>query len=168
MTVLQATDGMPVEREHLYVIPPGNYLSIVDGALHLSQPQAHHGAGLQFDFLLRSMATACGTRAICVILSGTGADRSLGLGSVKEKGGLVIARDTGKLLALREGCGQIHRRADSAAASGHGDGSCRPSQRERRRGSRHQQTHSRKPSSLDHDEDRYQITAGLARLALRQ
>jgi two-component system CheB/CheR fusion protein len=85
MTVLQATDGMPVEREHLYVIPPGNYLSIVDGALHLSQPQAHHGAGLQFDFLLRSMATACGTRAICVILSGTGADRSLGLGSVKEK-----------------------------------------------------------------------------------
>ena len=93
MTVLQATDGMPVEREHLYVIPPGNYLSIVDGALHLSQPQAHHGARLPFDFLLRSMATACGTRAICVILSGTGADGSLGLGSVKEKGGLVFAQD---------------------------------------------------------------------------
>ena len=75
MTVLQATDGMPVEREHpLRHSPAGNYLSIVDGAPHLSQPQAHHGAGLRaFDFLLRSMATACGTRAICVILSGTGA-----------------------------------------------------------------------------------------------
>ena len=93
MTVLQATDGMPAEREHLYIIPPGTYLSIVDGALHLSQPQAHHGARLPFDFLLRSMATACGTRAVCVILSGTGADGSLGLGSVKEKGGLVIAQD---------------------------------------------------------------------------
>ena len=36
MTVRQATDGMPVEREHLYVIPPGTYLSVRDGALHLS------------------------------------------------------------------------------------------------------------------------------------
>jgi two-component system CheB/CheR fusion protein len=93
MTVLQATDNMPVEREHLYVIPPGTYLSVIDGALRVSQPQARHGARLPFDFLLRSMATACGTRAICVILSGTGADGSLGLGRVKEKGGLVIAQD---------------------------------------------------------------------------
>ena len=93
MTVLQATDGLPIEREHLYIIPPGTYLSVVDGALHLSQPEARHGARLPFDFLLRSMATASGTRAICVILSGTGADGSLGLGSVKEKGGLVIAQD---------------------------------------------------------------------------
>src|SRR6202162_1882424 len=90
MTVLQATDGLPIEREHLYIIPPGTYLSVVDGALHLSQPEARHGARLPFDFLLRSMATASGTRAICVILSGTGADGSLGLGNVKEMGGLVI------------------------------------------------------------------------------
>jgi two-component system CheB/CheR fusion protein len=93
MAVMQATDGLPIEREHLYIIPPGTYLSVVDGALHLSQPEARHGARLPFDFLLRSMATASGTRAICVILSGTGADGSLGLGSVKEKGGLVIAQD---------------------------------------------------------------------------
>src|ERR1700691_4353223 len=93
MTVLQATDGLPIEREHLYIIPPGTYLSVVDGALHLSQPEARHGPRLPFDFLLRSMATASGTRAICVILSGTGADGSLGLGSVKEKAGLVIAQD---------------------------------------------------------------------------
>ena len=33
------------------------------------------------------------TRAVCVILSGTGADGSLGLKAVKEKGGLVIAQD---------------------------------------------------------------------------
>ena len=79
MTVLQAVDGMPLERDHVYVIPPGTYLSIRDGALHLSQPQARHGARLPFDFLLRSLAEECGKRAICVILSGTGADGSLGL-----------------------------------------------------------------------------------------
>jgi two-component system CheB/CheR fusion protein len=93
MPVRQATDGMPIEREHLYIIPPGTYLSVGDGALHLSQPQARHGARLPFDFLLHSLAEECGARAICVILSGTGADGSLGLKAVKEKGGLVIAQD---------------------------------------------------------------------------
>ena len=44
MTVRQATDGMPIERDHLYVIPPGTYLSVSEGALHVSQPQARHGA----------------------------------------------------------------------------------------------------------------------------
>jgi two-component system CheB/CheR fusion protein len=92
MTVRQATDGMPLERDHLYVIPPGTYLSVGNGSLRLSQPQARHGARLPFDFLLRSLAEMCGTRAVCVILSGTGADGSLGLKAVKEKHGLVIAQ----------------------------------------------------------------------------
>ena len=52
MQVSQATDGMPLERDHLYVIPPGTYLSVVNGSLHISQPQARHGARLPFDFLL--------------------------------------------------------------------------------------------------------------------
>jgi two-component system CheB/CheR fusion protein len=93
MNVRQATDGMLIERNHLYVIPPGTYLSVGNGALHLSQPQARHGLRLPFDFLLRSMAEECGARAICVILSGTGSDGSLGLKAVKERGGLVIAQD---------------------------------------------------------------------------
>ncbi len=93
MTVLQATDGMAVERDHLYVIPPGAYLSVSAGALHLSQPQARHGARLPFDFLLHSLAAEFGDRAVCVILSGTGADGSLGLKAIKDNGGLVIVQD---------------------------------------------------------------------------
>ncbi|MGA3303792.1 MAG: chemotaxis protein CheB [Methylovirgula sp.] len=93
MRVQQAADGMPIERDHFYVIPPGTYLSVGDGALHLSQPQARHGARLPFDFLLHSLAEDCGARAICVILSGTGADGSLGLKAVKEKGGLIVAQE---------------------------------------------------------------------------
>ncbi len=93
MTVRQATDGMLIEREHLYIIPPGTYLSVGTGALHLTPPQARHGARLPFDFLLHSLATEYGERAICVVLSGTGADGSLGLKAVKENGGLVIAQD---------------------------------------------------------------------------
>ena len=93
MLVLQATEGMPIERDHLYTIPPGAYLSVVDGLLHLSEPKARHGARLPFDFLLHSLAADRGAIAACVILSGTGADGSLGLKAVKENGGLVIAQD---------------------------------------------------------------------------
>jgi two-component system CheB/CheR fusion protein len=96
MTVRQATDDLPIEREHLYVIPPGFYLSVGNGALHLSQPQARHGARMPFDFLLNSLAEQYGANAICVILSGTGGDGSLGLKAVNEKGGLVIAQDPGE------------------------------------------------------------------------
>ena len=38
MTVGQAQDRMRLERDHLYVIPPGTYLSVADGALRLSEP----------------------------------------------------------------------------------------------------------------------------------
>ena len=93
LTVQQATDGMPLEPEHVYLIPPGTYLSIRAGALRLSQPLERHGARLPFDFFLRSLADELGERAICVILSGTGGDGSLGLKAVKAKGGLVIAQE---------------------------------------------------------------------------
>ena len=63
------------------------------GVLHVSQPQARHGARLPFDFFLHSMADDFGARAVCVILSGTGADGSLGLKAVKESGGFVIAQN---------------------------------------------------------------------------
>ena len=97
MPVLLATDGMKIERERVYVIPPGVYLSVDDkGALRLSKPQARHGARLPFDFLLNSLAREYGARTVCVVLSGTGADGSLGLKAVKEKGGLVIAQDIGE------------------------------------------------------------------------
>ena len=97
MPVLLATDGMAIERERVYVIPPGVYLSVDDkGALRLSKPQARHGARLPFDFLLNSLAREYGARTVCVVLSGTGADGSLGLKAVKEKGGLVIAQDIGE------------------------------------------------------------------------
>jgi two-component system CheB/CheR fusion protein len=93
MTVLQAADGMPIESEHLYVIPPGKYLSVGHGVLHLSSPQARHGARLPFDFLLHGLAADQGTSAICVVLSGSGADGSVGLKAIKEHNGLVIAQD---------------------------------------------------------------------------
>ena len=96
LSVAEATDGMVIEPEHLYVIPPGAYLAVEAGALRISPPLAHHGARLPFDHLLRSLADDCGPYAIGVILSGTGGDGSAGLQAVKARGGYVIAQDPGE------------------------------------------------------------------------
>ena len=92
MTVEQAVNGAVIAADHLYIIPPGSYLSVADGKLHLSKPNARHGARLPFDFLLQSLAEDCPDRTIGVILSGTGADGSLGLKALHDAGGFTIAQ----------------------------------------------------------------------------
>jgi two-component system CheB/CheR fusion protein len=93
LTVRQATDGMLIEPDNFYVIAPGTYLGVNEGALVVSAPSARHGARLPFDYLLNSMAEQLGSRAVAVVLSGTGADGAAGLKAVKDRGGLVIAQE---------------------------------------------------------------------------
>jgi two-component system, chemotaxis family, CheB/CheR fusion protein len=93
MPVVQAADRMMLERNHVYVISPQAYLSVHDRALRLTVPQAPHRVRLPFDFFLSTLAEEYGERSIAVILSGTGADGSVGLKAVSDKGGLVIAQD---------------------------------------------------------------------------
>jgi two-component system CheB/CheR fusion protein len=91
--VLQAADGMDVQADHFYIIPPAFYLTVKAGRLQLSEKLLRHGARLPFDVLLHSLAAEYGAHAMCVILSGTGTDGTAGLKAVKEKGGLVVAQD---------------------------------------------------------------------------
>ncbi len=93
LAVKQATDGMELLPGHILVIPPGAYLSVTNGHLHLTSPPRGQGARLPFDFLLASLARDFGGRLVCVVLSGTGTDGSQGLRAVKAAGGLVIAQD---------------------------------------------------------------------------
>ena len=92
MKVMQAADGIPIQPDCLYVIPPHAYLSLDDGVLRISEPQTRHGARMPIDFFLNSLAAAYGDRAVCVILSGTGSDGSAGAKVVSKAGGLVIAQ----------------------------------------------------------------------------
>ena len=93
MPVMEAADGTVIERDHVYVSAPGTYLSVADGALHVVKAQPPHGTRLPFDVLLNSLAAYAGASAICVVLSGTGADGSKGLVPIKRNGGLVIVQD---------------------------------------------------------------------------
>jgi two-component system CheB/CheR fusion protein len=93
LTAVEAADGMAVEPGHLYVIPPGRYLSAGAGVLHLSSPPAKHSERMPFDVLLRSLAEHYGSRAACVVLSGTGTDGTAGLAAIKAAGGLVAVQE---------------------------------------------------------------------------
>ncbi len=92
MTVGEAVDGVPVVPNHVYVIPPGRYLSVEAGRLKLTPPPARRGGRLPFDHTLLSLATAYAANAVAVVLSGNGADGSLGLAAVSDGSGLVIAQ----------------------------------------------------------------------------
>jgi two-component system CheB/CheR fusion protein len=91
--VVEAIDGSTLRPDHIYVIPPGRYLSVRAGAIQLSPQQTDQGARLPFDFLLASLAKNCGSRTIAVVLSGTGTDGSNGIAALKTAGGYVIAQD---------------------------------------------------------------------------
>ena len=93
MTVRQATDGMPIEPDHLYVIPPGTYLAVGNGALHLSRPHARHGARLPFDFLLHSLADRVRCARHLRDPFGKRGRWQPWVKAVKESGGIVIAQD---------------------------------------------------------------------------
>ena len=93
MRVVQAEEGMRVEANRVYVIPPNEYLSIRARTLHLSPPTEPRGLRMAIDFFLRSLAADQHERAIGIVLSGTGTDGTLGLKEIKAAGGMTMAQD---------------------------------------------------------------------------
>ncbi|HVU51736.1 MAG TPA: chemotaxis protein CheB [Polyangia bacterium] len=92
MPVAQAQDGMKVEADHVYVIPPSKDMSLLHGALHLLPQVSPRGLNLPIDFFFRSLAADQQERSIGVILSGMGSDGTLGLRAIKEKAGACFVQ----------------------------------------------------------------------------
>ena len=92
MPVQVAQDGMPVEPNHVYLIPPKQSLTIFHQKLYLTDREAGQ-LYLPIDIFFQSLAEDLGEKAIGVILSGTGSDGTRGIRAIKEKGGLVIVQD---------------------------------------------------------------------------
>ena len=93
MPVLEITNGMSVEPNHFYVIPPNTNLGLLHGTLHLMPRGDEKGQHLPIDFFLRSLAKEMSSRAIGVILSGSASDGVLGLMEIKAEGGITFAQD---------------------------------------------------------------------------
>ncbi len=93
MRVAQVQDGIRVEPDRVYVIPPNKDLYILQGVLHLRAPSAPRGLRLPIDLFLRALADDQLEASVAVILSGMGSDGTLGLKAVKERGGIVLVQE---------------------------------------------------------------------------
>ncbi len=92
MPVVQAADGVKVEANHVYVIPPGTELKSTDGHLRLTPLQPELGKRLTIDVFFRTLADTHGPQAVAVVLSGANGDGASGLKRIKESGGLTIVQ----------------------------------------------------------------------------
>jgi len=93
MPVVEVTDGMVVQVNCVYIIPPNRDMAFLNGALHLLEPTAPRGHRLPIDYLFRSLAQDQHEHAIGIVLSGTGSDGTLGARSIKDGGGMVMVQN---------------------------------------------------------------------------
>jgi two-component system, chemotaxis family, CheB/CheR fusion protein len=93
MKVVEVEDGMEVQSNCVYVIPPNADLAILHGKLHVLEPAAPRGLRMPIDFFLRQLAADQKEKAIGIILSGMGSDGTLGLKAIKEHLGMAMVQD---------------------------------------------------------------------------
>jgi two-component system CheB/CheR fusion protein len=93
LPVIQVNQTVRVQPNHVYVIPPNNYLVVENGSIKLIPPEHMRGGPSSIELFFRTLADSYNKDAIGVVLSGTGADGTLGLRRIKEHGGFAIAQD---------------------------------------------------------------------------
>jgi two-component system CheB/CheR fusion protein len=93
MQVFEVTDGVVVQPNCAYIIPPGRDMAFLNGTLQLLEPSSPRGQRLPIDFFFRSLAQDQHDRAVCIVLSGTGSDGTQGLRAVKAEGGMVMVQN---------------------------------------------------------------------------
>ncbi len=92
MPVYEVKDGMVVQPNCVYVIPPNHDMVLEYGTLQLQEPAEPHGHRLPIDLFFRSLAQSKQELAIGIVLSGTGSDGTLGVRAIKAEGGMVMAQ----------------------------------------------------------------------------
>ncbi len=93
MHVREARDGLVVEANQVYVIPPNTDMTLAHGVLTLVTQTKTDGQYLSIDTFLRSLAESQSERAIGVILSGTASDGTDGLQAIKAQGGMTLVQE---------------------------------------------------------------------------
>jgi two-component system CheB/CheR fusion protein len=92
MEVFEVEDGMVVQPNCAYIIPPNRDMELIEGRLNLLEQTLARGVRLPIDFFFRSLAQDQHEHAICIVLSGTGSDGTLGVRAVKGEGGMVMVQ----------------------------------------------------------------------------
>lgn len=90
--VHRVVDQMEVVPNAIYLLPPRKEMIISEGRLLLTDKEPSRDLTLPIDQFFRALAQDAGSRAIGIILSGTGSDGSRGIKEIHHAGGLVIAQ----------------------------------------------------------------------------
>jgi two-component system chemotaxis response regulator CheB len=93
LPVREAESGDVVRAGVVYVAPPASHLELRGGELVLTNAAPVHFVRPSVDVLFRSVAAACGSHAVGVILTGAGVDGAAGLRAIKNSGGRTIVQD---------------------------------------------------------------------------
>jgi two-component system, chemotaxis family, CheB/CheR fusion protein len=93
LKVFQAEDGLKVEPDRLYIIPPNRDMGIINGEIQLIEPVEPHGMRLPINYFLKNLAEDQKENSIAIIFSGYGSDGTLGLKPIKAASGMVMAQD---------------------------------------------------------------------------
>jgi two-component system CheB/CheR fusion protein len=93
MPVREVTNGMRLEPNHVYVIPPNTSMSVADHSLRLRPREDTPRGHMPIDAFMRSLAEQQGNRAVGVILSGSGSDGTLGMAEIQAQGGVTFAQE---------------------------------------------------------------------------
>ena len=93
MRVTQVNEKVKVEPDNIYVVPPNQHLTMSNGHIVVTPNTQIEDRRAPVDIFFRTLAEEHGSKAIAVILSGTGANGSMGLKRVKEKGGATFVQN---------------------------------------------------------------------------
>ncbi|KAA5542639.1 PAS domain-containing protein [Roseiconus nitratireducens] len=93
MPVHRVENGMRVDSNAVYLIPPRKEMVISSGKLLLTEKATDGSLSHPIDQFFRSLASDVQKKAIGVVLSGTGSDGSRGIQHIHEAGGFVLAQD---------------------------------------------------------------------------
>ena len=93
LRVCEVEDKMPLEHGHIYVAPPNYHTLVEPGYFSLSTEAPVRFSRPSIDVMFDSAASACGRRAIGVVLTGANEDGARGLRRIVDAGGYGIAQD---------------------------------------------------------------------------
>ena len=90
--VIEIQNAMVIKKNTIYMTPENSDVYVNSGKIYLTNIEQTYGPKPSINYLFNSISEVYGSRAIGVILSGTGSDGAFGIRAIKANGGITIAQ----------------------------------------------------------------------------